>query len=171
MKRLFLALWPESDTRQELTALGRRLDLNTGRLVASYNLHVTLVFIGSVSEAMVPGLIEQMDQVAAEPFSIVFDALDFWRKPKVLCLTSSKPPTSLMQLAEKLNVIVKDCHIETDPRPYKPHITLARHVKNKPDLRVQPLTWSADSYCLVESISTLQGVLYQVIQTWAFKKE
>ena len=51
-RRLFLALWPDDGLRETLTALTNGLpEAAQGRRAARDNLHVTLVFLGSLDSA------------------------------------------------------------------------------------------------------------------------
>ena len=69
-----------------------------------------------------------------------------------------------------LNREVASCGLQTDTRPYQPHITLARHAQYLPDINFEPIVWRAESFCLVESCSEPDGVCYKVRQQWPFTK-
>ncbi len=75
-----------------------------------------------------------------------------------------------MLLAAALEAAAASCGLHTDPRPYVPHITLARHVRYLPDVNIEPISWRAEAFCLVESCSEPDGVNYKVIQRWPFSK-
>lgn len=168
MKRLFLALWPDKKTRRELEKITDSLVTLKLKKVKTENIHITLVFIGSVEESMVSVIKRRVSGISVKPFTVVFDELCYWRKPKVLCLTSSFPSREIMKLAEAIISSIWDCGFNLDNRPYRPHVTLARKAKHKPELEFAPLTWRADSFCLVESVTKQEGVCYQVIYTWSF---
>ena len=168
MKRLFLALWPDQKVRGQLKQITGKLDSSKLKRVKSENIHTTLVFIGLVEDPMVSIIKQQVSGISVKPFTVVFDELQYWRKPKVLCLTSSCPPTQIMQLAEALTHSISNCGIELDKRAYRPHVTLARKADKKPALDFTPVTWRADSFCLVQSISKPEGICYQVVHSWPF---
>ena len=134
------------------------------------NVHVTLVFLGNVDAASELLIKYSVTGISAKPFVLTFDRLSYWSKPKVLCLTCSHTPYELEILAAALNMEVASCGLQTDTRPYKPHITLARHVQYLPDINLEPLVWRAESFCLVESCSEPGGVNYKVRQQWPFRK-
>lgn len=167
MKKLFLALWPDASTRQRVATLIDRLNAASCKKVAPANIHVTLVFIGRVQDEKVPEIIRQISAVAVQPFVLQFDRLSYWRKPKILSLTSHQPPDAIQQLVEQLTAAVAACEIATEDRPYIPHVTLARHAAKKPELDFAPVIWKADAVCLVESITNTDGTHYQVLQSWA----
>ncbi len=170
MKRLFLAIWPDQQTRHELEKIIENLDSLEQKKVKPENLHATLVFIGSVEESMVPAIKQSLSGISVKAFTVVFDELCYWRKPKVLCLTSSFPPEEMMRLAEAINTSISDFDFKLDTRPYRPHVTLARKARYKPQLEFPPVRWHANSFCLVESVTRPEGVCYQVIYTWPFEE-
>lgn len=168
MKRLFLALWPDHKVRGELKQISGKLDLSKLKRVKPENIHITLIFIGSVENPMISIIIQRVLGISVKPFTVVFDELHFWRKPKVLCLTSSSPPSEIIQLAEALTHSISNCGLELDKRAYRPHVTLARKADKKPALDFTPVIWHADSFCLVESVTKPEGVCYQVVNSWSF---
>lgn len=168
MKRLFFALWPSDKTREQIDVLNQPIKSAELKKVKPENLHVTLVFLGNV-EAETEQLIRQKaSTVFAQPFCIAFEQLDFWQKPKVLCLTTKQYDSRLLNLANTLKAMVEQCGIKTEERPYRPHVTLARKAKFCEHLKIEPIEWLAQSFCLVESRSTSAGVRYTVIQSWRF---
>jgi 2'-5' RNA ligase len=169
--RLFFALWPDDETRQKLVHLNRSLQTNGFRPVSPYNYHVTLVFLGTVYEAVELQIKQRVVNISAEPFEITFDHLSYWNKPKVLCLTSSQQPAQqAIDLAHALDEAAANCGIQTDPRPYNPHVTLARHGSAFVERDCDPIVWQANSFCLVESCSSNGGVVYNVKEQWPFVK-
>jgi 2'-5' RNA ligase len=169
--RLFFALWPDDKIRQELIRLRRSLQVPAKefRWVPPHNFHVTLVFLGSIdtrSEALIK---QSVASIAVKPFDLTFDRLTYWNKPKVLCLTCQQQPApELMKLVEALGLAVAHCGIQTDAKPYTPHITLARKAPAFIEQECEPIVWRAESFCLAESCSEPGGVCYKVIEQWPF---
>ena len=138
--------------------------------VQPQNVHVTLVFLGHVAVASELLIKHSVSDISAEPIVLTFDHLSYWSKPKVLCLTCSQSVDELEKLVAALNREVASCGLQTETRPYKPHITLARHAQYLPDINFEPIVWRAESFCLVESCSEPDGVCYKVRQQWPFIK-
>ena len=166
--RLFFALWPDDQTRQELERLNRSIEAKGFRPVQLHNLHVTLVFLGQVDTDSELLLKDSVRSISANPFVLTFDRLSYWSKPRVLCLTCSQIAEEVELLVAALNKEVGLCSLQTDTRPYQPHITLARHAQYLPDINFEPILWRAGSFCLVESCSEPGGVNYIVRQQWPF---
>ena len=170
MKRLFLALWPYDEVRQILRQLNCELFMPGSKPVTPANFHVTLVFIGSVTELMANEINQQLAKVAAKPLQLKFDELSYWRKPKVMCLTSTQLASEVIQLEQSLSRIIADFGVALDTRAFRPHITLARHVYRKPEVEFKPIVWQSEAFCLVESVTKPQGPRYKVIRTYPFCK-
>ena len=168
--RLFFALWPDDQTRGKLASLNKSIEAKGFRPVQPQNVHVTLVFLGNVDVASELLIKHSVTGISAKPLVLTFDQLSYWSKPKVLCLTCSHPPDELEMLVTALNTEVASCDLQTDTRPYKPHITLARHAQYLPDITFESIVWRAESFCLVESCSDPDGVCYKVRQQWPFIK-
>jgi 2'-5' RNA ligase len=166
--RLFFALWPDDQTRQKLVRLNKSIETKGFRPVQPQNVHVTLVFLGNVDAAAELLIIHSVTGISASPFVLMFDQLSYWSRPKVLCLTCSQLVAEVEMLVAALNMEVASFGLQTENRPYQPHITLARHARYLPDIKVEPIVWRAESFCLVESCSEPGGVNYKVRQEWPF---
>ncbi len=165
--RLFFALWPDDETRQALAGLSQSIAAKGFKWVQLHNLHVTLVFLGQVDKDVESLIKESVAGIAVPPFELTFDSLSYWSRPRILCLTCRQPaPEAVAMLAIALDTAAANCGLQTDTRPYTPHITLARHARYLPDVKFEPIIWRADSFCLVKSCSEPEGVCYKVIQQW-----
>lgn len=166
MKRLFFALWPCDRTRNQINSVNQFIVQDGIRKLKAGNLHVTLLFLGN-TDATTEGLLRKKAAcISVQSFELQFDRLDFWCKAKILCLTTQQYDPQLVILVDALKKMVEQCGMHTEERPYKPHITLARKAHGLIDIKVPPIAWHADSFCLIESCSTPDGVHYQVLQRW-----
>ena len=165
--KLFFALWPDDETQQALTHLNQSIAAEGFKRVQPHNLHVTLVFLGQVDKDAELSIRQSAAGIAAPHFELTFDSLRYWSRPRILCLTCRQPvPEAAMMLAAALTAATENCGLQTDTRPYIPHITLARHARYLPDVKFEPIIWRAETFCLVESCSEPGGVNYKVIQQW-----
>lgn len=165
MKRLFFALWPDETIRQKCRKIVRSLH-GHGRPVAVTNLHATLVFLGNVNEAQQSAMTEAAAQISVPPMTLTFNRLAYWKRPAVVCLITEQVDPAVLSLVEQLTSAALKNGIAVDQRPYRPHLTLLRKAKALPELEIKPIDWQADSFCLVESCSTPNGVEYRVIKQW-----
>ncbi|MGR9072050.1 MAG: RNA 2',3'-cyclic phosphodiesterase [Gammaproteobacteria bacterium] len=169
MKKLFFALWPDEAVRLHTAGLLRGMQNLPLKPVTPDNVHVTLVFLGNVSEEDETILAARAGEIVSAPFEMRLDRLSFWRKPQILCLTPQHLASEVLALVENINRMVSSCGLPVETRPYKPHVTLARKARSKPDMPFEPIVWRADAFCLVQSVSTEQGVHYRVLQNWPFR--
>lgn len=171
MARLFFALWPEPAVCDEIVAVTRGLALQEGaRRLVPANLHLTLVFLGNVEAHTRDKLQQGAATVEATAFSLCLERLEFWKKPRIVCFLPTDCPEALTRLAGQLARLSRDCGLQLDERPYRPHMTLARKVTQAlPDFAPRPVHWQPREFHLVESQSTEQGVKYTSRARWPLK--
>lgn len=100
------------------------------KLVPQNNWHITLAFIGSCDEEKVEKL-KSLLQVFqwSEPFKVSvrnFGAFPSMEEGRVLWMGLEKGKEQIEELALKLRRQLDDLDISYDPKPFVPHITLAR---------------------------------------------
>jgi len=174
-RRLFFAFWPQPRLQAALAqALRPAVERSGGQPVPAQNLHVTLVFVGSVPEAdlgKVEGVAATVAQkVGAGPAVIGLDVLDYWKKPRVLCLTTEQPPnTQAASIAELLQDRLAAAGFTPDLRPWRPHVTLARKVTRGSSIgAVQQVEWTFREFALVESRTGPAGSIYHCRSRFAW---
>lgn len=168
-RRLFLACWPDGTTREHMAHAGRQATRDRGgRTVPPHNLHVTLVFLGSVGEGAMPSVLAAARGLTSAPFEILFDRIEFWPRPQVIVVVPAVVPPGATMLAADLGARLAHGGLEFDPRPWRPHVTLARKVVTRPasDLAFRPVRWPVRALSLVESLTGPTGVRYAVLRRW-----
>ena len=149
--RLFLALVPGEDVRAAVVRHRDQWRWNKGEAqYAPQDWHVTLHFIGSVAR-------HRLDELCAglhapiTPFDLHFGRPELWsRGLAVLCPTDM--PEVLRQLHSRLGQDLQRLGLQADSRPYRPHITLARHAQEALLPPTQPtFVWHVADYALMES--------------------
>ncbi|MTI64542.1 RNA 2',3'-cyclic phosphodiesterase [Methylophaga sp.] len=168
MKRLFFALWPDDQTRAQIDALNHSID-EPGRKLVPDNLHITLVFLGNVEEDIARAVQRDAAMIQGSPITLQFDELDYWRRPRVMCLTCHRQPKNLYSLVNALTKMLESYPLRLDKRHYRAHITLARKAQRRPAKNFKPITVHAKDFALVESVSTERGVRYDVLEKWPLK--
>ena len=169
--RIFFALWPDDETRERIRRAAHSLTPEQGaRRVPAYNLHLTLHFIGNVYRDELDCLRRQARRVQAERFSLTLDCFGLFRKPRVAWLGCNDTPAGLARLHAVLGDELRHCEFRPENRPYSPHVTLLRKTTRDPaDVEVEPLSWRAEDFVLVESRSVDNGVKYQVVETYPLR--
>lgn len=166
--RLFFALWPEDTQRQQLKNLVEQARLPGPRPVPPENIHMTLVFPGSMPVDSIPCLSSKAAVIKVDRFDLILDTVGVWSRPRILWVAPSKMPVQLISLVDALNTGLAGCGVEPDKREYKPHITLSRKVtKKKLPLDFEPIRWSVSTFSLVKSRTDPKGPVYEVLESWS----
>jgi RNA 2',3'-cyclic 3'-phosphodiesterase len=140
------------------------------------NFHITLAFIGSVLEADIGRLESAAGEVAhrvpRNPMQITLDVMEYWRKPKVLCVTTGASAGADMPggaLADILRARCVAAGFAPDLMPFRAHVTLARQVHHLPRLMtLESVTWSFTEFVLVDSETHPEGPVYTVLERFPF---
>ena len=180
MPRLFLALDLPERIRQEVaqaeTALQRIFRHSKIRWVTPENLHVTLHFLGEVSEDRVDGLRTDLRQIQnPEPFDLALDKVDAFpstKRPKIIMVETSTHPF-LFVLRRRLADVIVGNGIDIDGKQFRPHITLGRVTTQsetfpEKGVPLERLKWAVTGYTLMASTLTPHGSEYSVAEHFPF---
>jgi 2'-5' RNA ligase len=164
--RLFFALWPREDERDKLWAAIHAQRVR-GRIVARENLHLTLRFLGQVTEQAYPEIVAAAGRVRAAPFTLILDTIGVWPKAGVQWFGSSDVPPALLKLAEDLDIALQSCGIEPEPRPFAAHLTIARKVRGRRPAEPLPrIELRVEDFVLVASNTDPAGARYRLLERW-----
>ncbi|HSI47622.1 MAG TPA: RNA 2',3'-cyclic phosphodiesterase [Ideonella sp.] len=152
--RLFLALVPDEDTCRAITAWQRRGTWpEDARVYRREDLHITLHFLGAVPRAAVGDLVPQLNVPAPRlQLDLSLTHVETWPRPGVAVLVPASAPEELQTLHAALATAATQAGFTLEPRPYQPHVTVARTRMAAPGIQVDgPLTWRSEGYVLMES--------------------
>lgn len=169
-QRLFFALWPQPAVMETIQhEVIPEFKSCQGRITDAANWHITLAFFGNADNQTRQCLEQKAEQVRAQPFELDLSQCGFWKKPRVAWLAPNDVPEQLQNLVNDLQDAILPCGFEPEDRPYRPHVTLVRKAKRRPEVsEVKAINWEVKSFCLVESVSTPHGVKYQVLKEFPF---
>ena len=163
-RRLFFALWPDEAIRAGIVARRQRLGPLTRRRVPDHNLHLTLLFLGDQPPERVGEIEAAAGQVAGNQCTLVLDRFGWFPGAGVAWL-GGEAPEALAQLADALRAALLPLGLRLDDRPFRPHVTLFRQVRQRPRFpAIEPLEWPVTAFVLVES---KPGRPYEVLRRWA----
>ena len=166
-RRLFFALWPDNLVRTRCdwyaaALLGKRV-----RRVPTENLHITLGFAGSVGTEVSQCLEAQADRIALTPFDLQIDHLGYWHRQRLLWMGPTHTPDGLWELVTAIRDSFDVCGLDRDRRTFQAHMTLARKFDRPLAAPEAPaIDWNVDSFCLVQSVNSEDGVSYRVLRRW-----
>ena len=159
VQRLFFALWPPDEIAAKIACLAKSMD-GAGKAVPQDQLHVTLAFRGRCNTATRDALIETAKHLRVPSFELSLDRLGCFRRPGIIWLGMSSPPTALYTLASAL------AGENFDPQRYVPHVTLQRKAGPVGAHPVVPMRWPVREFALVESGTAGVPGSYRTIATW-----
>jgi 2'-5' RNA ligase len=128
--RIFIALDIPDEIRTRLSEYvdHARALAPDARWARIEGLHVTLKFIGEVTEDRVQEIKTALALVKAQPFAVRFDGVGFFpnaNAPRVFW-AGVDGGNELPNLASTVDAALEKIDIDREARPYHPHLTLAR---------------------------------------------
>jgi len=165
-QRLFVALWPNRQVAAELADVAEPY-LGHGRPVGQDRLHVTLAFLGALSDAQMHRVLGALTKVDQRACSLVLDQVGSFRRGGILWLGSSDRQPALQDLAASVRAVLGACGLTIERRPFRPHVTIARKCW-RPLYQgpVTPVVWPIDQFSLIESTLLPSGSSYRLVKSW-----
>jgi len=165
--RVYFALWPTADTRAELAAAAAPLAAASGgRPVLASDLHLTLAFVGAVAPALLGTLARLAASIAWPSVALRFVCAEGWSAARALVLLAPTPPPALIEARAGLCARLAALGVATDPRPFRPHVTIARDVPGAPAPVPADVRWTATQVALVESEPAPATARYRPLAIW-----
>jgi len=128
--RIFIALDIPDEIRARMMEYVERarLLLPEARWARPEGLHVTLKFVGEVSDARVPEMASALSVVKATPFAVSFQDVGFFPNPKSprVFWIGVQGGKALPQLAAMVDAALGKLGFKLEDKAYHPHLTLAR---------------------------------------------
>jgi 2'-5' RNA ligase len=169
MLRLFVGIGfpPELKLRLSLLCTG----VPGARWVDPGNFHLTLRFIGEITEDVAADVDEALARVRAAPFPLQLAGAGVFggRRPHALWVGVERHP-ELVRLRDKIEQALIRAGLEPEQRKFAPHVTLAR--LRDPELdklghflavhaqfRTEPL--KVEGFSLIASFPTKAGSVYE----------
>jgi len=134
--RLFVALDLDPDIRTRIAQFmdGVRGFAPDARWVSAESLHITLKFVGEWPTERLEELKRALAGVRGQPAEITFSGTGFFPAPKsarVFWIGIQAGP-ELASLAAAIDTVTSALNIESEKRPFAPHLTLARTGSGRP---------------------------------------
>jgi len=167
--RLFFALLPDAVSSEHLSRAAETLELaGHARLVIPRNLHITLAFVGDVSDIDMQTVHDMRATLRMRRCAFRLDSFEYWSKSQAIVLTVQNNPIELCDLARKLrDAIAARVHRRHDDWEWRAHVTLARKVAQATVLpAMSPILWVPSSFSLVRSDTGQNGSVYTVVDSW-----
>lgn len=168
LRRVFFALWPDAAALDALeAAAAAAYQCRGGRRLRRDSLHLTLAFMGDVSQAQLDDLLDLAGKLREAPFDLTLDQIGWWPRNGIFWAGCQTTPSHQRRLSNELSKALRTAGFAVDTRPHFPHVTLLRnaHCSTLPVLKT-PISWRVDAFSLVESKLQVSGSLYSVLARW-----
>ncbi|TDJ07367.1 MAG: RNA 2',3'-cyclic phosphodiesterase [Deltaproteobacteria bacterium] len=167
MIRIFIAIDLPEDIKGSLTSL--RSKIKCANWVKREQMHLTLTFIGEVSEFKLREITEVLNQISFHPFSLKLYGVGHFAQ-KVFW-AGINPNEDLGLLKDEIDQKLLGIGIQLENKSYKPHIALARLKGSKADDLAKLLEQfslfesreiKVDKFILFSSTLTPKGAIHSV---------
>lgn len=168
-RRLFFALTlPDALQQNMVQWRADNFPPQAGRPIAAANLHLTLAFLGEVSDAKAQILQQQAGRISQSGFNVTLDDIGHWPGSGVVWLGCKNPPRGLLQLAQLLRSQAARSGCYQTPLPFHPHVTLFRGAIRPVAIpaRTTNEIFPVNSFSLYESVFARGRTRYKIVQSW-----
>jgi 2'-5' RNA ligase len=154
--RSFLAFELPFQIKEQVGKISKELQQShlPVRWVKVENIHLTIVFLGSITEETIAGV-----KLRAGPIVERFSAFQIrlngvgvfpnWRRPRVLWIGLDGQVRGLSDLRDELQAALEDLGFKPENRPFRPHLTLGRFKGTV--IRAEELKWILDRFHVINS--------------------
>lgn len=184
--RAFIAVDLSGEIKDRLAKVQAGLEASRAdvKWVEPENIHLTLKFLGEISEDQAIKVKQILDGVASgfKPFEITLSGIGAFPKldyPRVIWIGIEKGKAESEEIAKKLEEELLAAGFPKDARPFSAHITIGRvrSAKNKEALKEavsstspQPIAQKVSSVILYQSTITSKGPIYTPLHTSLLNK-
>lgn len=181
MMRLFIAIPVSTEISDKLGewASTSKEGLAFRKWTHPADYHITLQFLGDVSDGQMEDLKQHLSAVKAEPFQLQIGTAHYFgmsNAPRVLLSSIDGDSEKLHTLQRAVCTATSKLGFEPEKRAYKPHVTLARKYNgNVPFQENQLMTvpsgmsWSADHFVLMKT-NIYASPMYENMGNFFFNK-
>ena len=126
--RLFISINFNDTVKKEIEAMQNRLkNYVNGSFTGYDNLHLTLAFLGEISQNNLPKIKDAMNLVSVPEMKLVFGYTGvFQRRDGDIWWLGIESNPQLIQVHKELTQSLIKSGFVLENRPFKPHITIAR---------------------------------------------
>lgn len=180
MVRTFISIDLPKDIKDDIYEIGKYLDIDGIKRVEHDNLHITLKFIGEVSQDKIDEIIEYLSLIHFKPFKLKIQDTGAFPTRKNARVIWVGAKGDILPLVDTIETELGRLNFKRDDR-FHPHITIARVKKHNKDVkkRIEKFlddnhnqdvgTVLVDNFRLKKSTLTGKGPIYETIKE--FKME
>ncbi|MCZ0860369.1 RNA 2',3'-cyclic phosphodiesterase [Methanocorpusculum sp. MG] len=174
MVRTFIAVEPSDEIKAALAAAGYSLQGTPARITAVQAplMHITLRFLGEISESQISKITAALQGIRAPPYQITVSGVGVFGRPPRVIKADIADGGATADLARQIDALLLSLGISKDSKPFSPHLTIARVREFSPvllpkitALKSQPPfgTCTIGEVVLKKSTLTPSGPIYETI--------
>jgi len=184
-RRIFVAINLPDDVKEKLLEYKNAWQEIPARWAKKENLHLTLTFLGNVSEQELPEIIRLLQTVGTRhsPFEVQITRLQYGpdeRRPRMIWAMGEKSSEFLELQKDVERTLAAENLYTPEARSFSPHLTLARFQttqfrqmdpEERPEIAEKiSLSFQVKSLELMESKLKRSGAEYTILQSFMLKK-
>ena len=169
--RVFIAIDLPEDVKEELIKAQKSINSEKDKLSIARELHLTLKFIGEVTEDEVEKIKKALSKIKFKKFNLTLDGTGVFPNENFIRVAwvGIKENKELMQLSKDIKEALPEYK---EDYPFSAHLTLARvkFVEDKTEffnkvknLKIKPLTFEVKDFRLYSSKLSPKGPTYDVL--------
>lgn len=166
--RLFFAIELSSAIQTQLLEFQSSIELEQANPVPAENFHITLSFLGDTNEKQLETIMDNFVSPEISPFTLTTQALVYWPKPKVACISVEDAENQLAMCKKQIEKQLNSFGLRHfDKKSFSPHITLFRQVEIPPKENL-PINakLKVSHLSLLCSRQSRNGVYYELVEEW-----
>ena len=119
-------------------------------------------------------MINEAKLITFPEFELSLNRMGYFKKSQVVWLGTDTIPETLLNLNQQLLKAAKQSKIAISQQTYIPHVTLAKkskiidNIETIDKAEVLPVNWKVTDFVLFKSIDSVQGVQYQVVESFKY---
>lgn len=167
--RLFFAVWPPRAAAETLYAWALEAQRATGgRVTRAETVHLTLVFLGEVSDNRLSRAIQAAREAKSNSHAMILEQARFWRRNRIVWVGPRETPEPLGILVANLKGRLTAKNFKTENRDFSAHVTLIRKAREPRQLPQLPaVNWPVEEFVLVRSQLSADGSRYERLASFA----
>lgn len=176
--RLFIAIPLPKEIKDYIYDLEKEINSNYAKIrwVHKKNLHLTLKFIGDISEDKAIELENRLNNIKFNPFNVRINKLGTFpnmNNPNVIWV-DFEPDNDLLKLQQSVDEEILDLFPSSEQK-FINHVTLGRvklikkkneFIKLLNSVEIKHLEFKIDSFSLIKSELTKDGPIYRIIKNF-----
>jgi len=173
--RCFIAIDLPDEVKEELSKVQKEINKNAKfKFVEPQNLHLTLKFLGEISDYNLNQIKEALKQIKFRKIKARLNDIGVFPSPNYVRVVwiGLEPSEKIKELHKKIDEALSDINIEKKDKRFESHVTLARvkfildkkaFAEKLQKVRVKQLDFNIDSFKLKKSTLTKTGPIYEDI--------